>query len=57
MLKIIVPPINTPADGFSLTNIQAQIGPAIASENAKIPTFADSVVLEPKVKQIKPGAY
>ena len=54
---MINPPTKTPSDGCSWINIHAQIGPAIASVNAKIPTLADSVVLDPRVKQIKPGAY
>ena len=29
----------------------------MASVNAKIPTFAAGVFLEPRVKQINPGAY
>ena len=55
--KIIAPPIKTPNGGISLMNIHAQIGAASASEKAKIPILAEGVVLEPKVKQIKPGAY
>ena len=53
----MLPPINTPSGGTSWTNIHAQIGPAIASVKVKIPILADGVFLEPKVKQIKPGAY
>ena len=55
--KIIPPPINTPRGGISLINIHAHIGPANASVKVKIPILAAGVFLEPRVKQIKPGAY
>ena len=41
-------------DGFSLTNIQAHIGPRTASVNIIIPTIAEGVVLAPIVINIKP---
>ena len=51
---MIPPPIITINGGSSFINIQAHIGPRIASTNINIPTIAAGVFLEPMVIQIKP---
>ena len=47
------PPINTLIGGISLKNNHTQRGAHIVSINIKIPTVADSTVLDPIVIQIK----
>ena len=51
---MIAPPIITINGGISFINIQAHIGPRIASVNENIPTMAAGVLLEPIVRQMKP---
>ena len=51
---MIAPPIITINGGVSFINIQAHIGPRIASTNINMPTIAAGVFLEPMVIQMKP---
>ena len=51
-----VPPMNTLIGGISFKNNHTQRGAHKVSINIKIPTVADSTVLDPIVIQIKPIA-
>ena len=51
-----VPPMNTLIGGISFKNTHTQIGAHKVSINIKIPTVADSTVLDPIVMHIKPRA-
>ena len=51
-----VPPMNTLIGGISFKNNHTQIGAHKVSINIKIPTVADSTVLDPIVIQINPNA-